>query len=357
MHTILIVEDEPEVCDNIAEILTNNSYKVIKANNGLDAMQSLDKKIPDLIVSDIVMPGVDGLQLLEFIQNSKRLSQIPFVFLTAKTSNDDIRQGMLQGADDYLTKPFRAKDLLKTVEVRLKKKERYKEQVDRIRENIAFSIQHELRTPLTPILGYSEFMIEDSKCFTADEIEKMGISIKQSALRLRCSVEKFILFSNVLYDLNLMNKARDTNPSTGSLDELIRSVVLQECCCDKSKNEILYDIEEDKLKIDEPYFLICVKELLENALKFSKPGSYVKITGRNNNDFYELYFENYDSWLSAEQIDNISILNKQCDPSKRGSGLGLAIVKKIVEFFEGDLEILSEKDKYVRVIIRLSFAD
>ena len=121
MKSILLIEDNPDILDNTAEILSLAGYKVYTAENGKIGVELAIQHIPDLVVCDIMMPVLDGFGVLHMMQRNEALQDIPFIFLTAKTERMDFRKGMEMGADDYITKPFSGTDLLHAIESRLKK--------------------------------------------------------------------------------------------------------------------------------------------------------------------------------------------------------------------------------------------
>lgn len=123
-HKILLIEDNEEMAENIASILRLAHYDVIQASNGKDGVALAQSEHPDLIVCDVMMPELDGYGVLHIINSDPETAGIPFIFLTAKADKADLRAGMNLGADDYITKPFDGFDLLKVVEIRLKKSER-----------------------------------------------------------------------------------------------------------------------------------------------------------------------------------------------------------------------------------------
>lgn len=123
MKKILVIEDNRDILENTAEILELSSYRVLTAPNGRIGLEQALKNKPDLILCDIMMPELDGYAVLHMIQKSPELEETPFIFLTAKTEQSDVRKGMTLGADDYITKPFDPADLLKTIESRLRKSE------------------------------------------------------------------------------------------------------------------------------------------------------------------------------------------------------------------------------------------
>jgi DNA-binding response OmpR family regulator len=123
MNKILLIEDNAELRENTSEILSLASYVVISAENGKVGVDMAIRESPDLIVCDIMMPELDGYGVLQILSKNAETSNIPFIFLTARTEKTDIRKGMNLGADDYLIKPFDDTELLNAIETRLRKRE------------------------------------------------------------------------------------------------------------------------------------------------------------------------------------------------------------------------------------------
>lgn len=121
MKTILIIEDQPDMRENIATILEMENYAVLTANDGEEGIQSAQAEKPDLILCDVMMPKLDGYGVLQKIRQDRTIAGTPFVFLTARGEKRDLRSGMNLGADDYLTKPVTATDLLAAVGARLER--------------------------------------------------------------------------------------------------------------------------------------------------------------------------------------------------------------------------------------------
>ncbi|MDQ6902407.1 MAG: response regulator [Bacteroidota bacterium] len=121
---ILIIEDNEDIRESSVEILELSGYEVLQAANGKAGVDIINKRHPDLILCDIMMPELDGLGVLYMLNKNPDTAAIPFIFLTAKAERMDIRKGMELGADDYLTKPFDDMELLLAVETRLAKKKK-----------------------------------------------------------------------------------------------------------------------------------------------------------------------------------------------------------------------------------------
>lgn len=115
MANILIIEDEKAVQENIADLLELNGYNVVLANNGKQGLILTRTIQPDLIISDVAMPVVDGYEFIEKMKLDNKLKNIPVIFLSAKTKPEDIQKGMELGAIDYLTKPYNNNELLKSI--------------------------------------------------------------------------------------------------------------------------------------------------------------------------------------------------------------------------------------------------
>ncbi len=121
MKTILIIEDNEDIRENVVEILTLADYKVLTGANGKEGIDVAQKSRPDLIICDIMMPGVDGYGVLHVLHKDPNTQNIPFIFLTSKSERSDFRTAMELGADDYITKPFAGNELLSAIESRFRK--------------------------------------------------------------------------------------------------------------------------------------------------------------------------------------------------------------------------------------------
>lgn len=123
MSKVLVIEDNIEISENIVEILELANYEVLVAKNGKQGVEMAIMNVPDIILSDIMMPDLDGYGVLYLLNKNPETTTIPFIFITSKSERVDLRKGMEMGADDYLTKPFGRLELLNAIETRLKKKD------------------------------------------------------------------------------------------------------------------------------------------------------------------------------------------------------------------------------------------
>jgi CRP-like cAMP-binding protein/ActR/RegA family two-component response regulator len=132
-----VIEDNPEVRENLEEILELSGFEVEAAENGKAGVEKALAHTPDLILCDIMMPVLDGFGVLNILSKKPQTAGVPFIFLTAKAEKSDFRRGMNLGADDYITKPFYKDELLRVIETRLAKNEQLRKQFDKTEQGLS----------------------------------------------------------------------------------------------------------------------------------------------------------------------------------------------------------------------------
>lgn len=119
MKSILVIDDNSDIRENIIEILELSGYKVFSAADGKEGVETAIKLRPDLIICDIMMPELDGYGVLQMIRNTEHMTNIPFIFLSAKAEKSDFRQGIELGANNYIKKPFDDYELINAVKAEI----------------------------------------------------------------------------------------------------------------------------------------------------------------------------------------------------------------------------------------------
>ncbi len=189
MNNILIVEDDKDIRNGIKTLLLSKNYSIIEAENGKIALEKIDKNFPDLIISDIMMPELSGIEFYKKFKNHPDSYIVPFIFLSAKTGHEDIRTGMNLGVDDYITKPFTAKELFDAVENKLVKRQLL---IDNLFEIIARRIPHELRTPLVGSLGFTELIMDRLPDLSQNELMEFLTIVQNSNQRLHRVINEIL---------------------------------------------------------------------------------------------------------------------------------------------------------------------
>jgi len=193
MHSILIVEDDPVYVNIMETILQNEGFEVRTASDGQTGLAMLREQRPDVILCDIMMPDMDGHMILETLKGERALADIPFIFVTAMGDRADVRLGMSAGADDYLSKPFSAFELLAAVIGRIRRHEM-------IHQNFREANYKEEKAILQKITRRErEVLLMVGKGFTSRDIAgRLGVCLK--------TVE--------VHRANLMNKLDAGNAAT-----------------------------------------------------------------------------------------------------------------------------------------------
>lgn len=132
--TILVVEDEADILDVVAYNLRRAGYRVLRATDGRSAVEQAQAALPDLIILDVMLPELDGRGVCRELRESSETRHIPIIMLTARDSEQDVVEGLNLGADDYMTKPFRPRELMARVNAQLRRRERRESTIDSSRE-------------------------------------------------------------------------------------------------------------------------------------------------------------------------------------------------------------------------------
>ena len=349
MTRILVIEDEPTILANVLQILEIGGYEATGAENGLEGIELARRSTPDLIISDIMMPGADGYDVLLHIRNDTAMSMTPFIFLTALADKAAMRQGFEFGADDYLTKPFTASELLVAVSTRLERHSaivrEYNRKVEDLRGNILHMLPHELRTPLNVILGYSEFLITSSQSMGPEKITEIAERINQGGRRLNRLIENFLLYTQIKLiqadpaQFQALRGSRLTQPKV-----IIEQVAMQQAQQAGRDQDLQMDVENrQSVCILEDSFKKIVEELVDNGFKFSKSGKPVQVRAAPVDGTYVVQVNDYGRGMTGQQIADIDACMQfeRGIYEQQGTGVGLSIVKGLIDLFAGTLTIES----------------
>ena len=349
MKKILVIEDDQQIRHSIAELLTYEGYEIAQAENGRIGLQLVKESRPDAILCDIVMPELGGYGVLIELRHSPETADIPFIFLTAKSTMGELRKGMELGADDYLTKPFEVDDLLSAIQTRLERYENSFRQAQTLQQ-INRTLPHELRTPLQGILGLSEFLrsygVELVAEHNGEEIIRLATYINEDALRLEHLIENVMLHVELL---QLVNDAERQKTSEWCRNELVdtKTVLTYLASGQAAKagrgDDVMPSLADAKIWINEESVGKIFSELLDNALKFSEIGTPILVASDMNATTFTLSVTNYGRGMTPEQIAAIGAFRQfdrdRCE--QQGIGLGLAVAQLLVHLHGGELTIRS----------------
>jgi len=285
MSTILIIDDEPALLLGLAAKIRRHGYTVVTATDGSDGFRKAKESMPDLIISDVMMPPPNGFELRRLLSLEPALASIPFIFLTARSSVEDRVGGLRDGADDYIIKPFETEELFARIEAVFRRVQTEQargrdemraiaeKDMEKLKHEILQNYHHELRTPLTNIL----MPLELAANHRFDDPEEQSRFLKialSNADRLESLTTDLILLSNM--DQGNLNSIRQT---VDLRTQLILPVQKRlDRYKQKNLNLTLDCPEQGTLLAPRHEFTHSIVHLVDNAFKFSLENGNVRLT-------------------------------------------------------------------------------
>jgi len=346
---ILVVEDDEAMAGGISDVLELAKYEVRTAPNGRRALEVLTEWRPDLIVSDIMMPEMDGYDLFKEVRSRPELLSVPFIFLTAKGQKVDIRLGKTLGAEDYLVKPFDWEDLLVAVRSRLDRflalRQAAQTEIASLKNRILNTLSHEFRTPLTYITGYADLL--QDKDLPPDELQQFLKRLLSGSSRLSRLVEDFLfLVSLEVGEAEVAFKFQRDHFAEWSM--LVNRVLAN--YHDKAaarKVTLAAEVQPNipMTMLHAVYIEGAVARLVDNAIKFTtnKP-SEVRVKVAQSDGGVQIDVSDGGIGIAEEYLATIFEPFHQIDREKheqQGAGVGLAIVKGLVGLHGGTVSVKS----------------
>lgn len=396
MPAVLVVDDNADMRSYFTSLL-QKKYRVVTANNGLHAVEILKEQIPLLIISDVMMPVMNGIELLQTIKNDEQLCNIPVILVSARAGEEAKIEGYDIGADDYLVKPFSAKELLARVkaQVTIAEKRRKIEESEKKYRNIAEELEalvkertenlkqanmelqrsnddlqqfahvasHDLKEPVRKVRIFTNLLEGELQGNISEKGKTFLAKIEAASARMYAMIEGVLLYSS-------LDAARvvQENISLANVVEQAKSDL--EIVIEQKNATIRYSelpvVNGSKVLLEQLFY-----NLINNALKFSHPSRnlYVNISssvvngaeldGELNLDANRLYHEVIvsDNGIGFEQAEAQKIFKTftrlHTKDKYEGTGLGLALCKKIVELHNGAITAKSSEGEGSSFIVLL----
>jgi signal transduction histidine kinase len=350
MFKILIVEDTLTIREEIHDILVMEGYTVFEAENGSIGFEIALKKHPDLIISDILMPKLNGFEMYKKLQNNKTTKLIPLIFLSAKAEKSDIRAGMNLGAEDYLTKPIDVEDLLNTVKIKIDKKlllaqetidktttisailQQQKKELD----NYAQLISHELKTPLRNISDILTWIREELAHPISSENSINSIELLEKKVeRMEILLIKLEQYKNIRSSSFKKNKI--------NLNTIAKKVIAKLQVPSHIKIEIknkLPTLFADEIMLEKVFEI-----LIQNALDhIDKKKGLILLACETTEEDYLFSIKDNGIGIKTKYHEKIFEMFQTID-SNNSTGIGLSIVKKIISYYNGEVKVESKTNK------------
>jgi signal transduction histidine kinase len=358
---ILVVDDVMQNLQVVGAMLRKEGYDVLPASSGAQALERVRVRVPDLILLDLMMPDMDGLEVCRQLKSDPAVAQIPIIFLTASNEMEHLVQGFNVGAVDYVTKPFNGAELLARVRTHLELKwarQRLREMNDEKNEFMGIAA-HDLRSPLSAIKGYAEMVVEDAQALKHSDLENNGQRIREAATRMSEMVQN-LLDSNRIErgEMKLQLQPGDLVPLVGSVVEAFRPRAT-------AKQQSLF-FENDssvasRTMVDPAIFVQVAENLISNAIKYSPRGKSIHVRVTCNSGRVLCSVQDEGPGLSADDqkklFGKFVRLSAKPTAGEHSTGLGLSIVKMMVEAMHGKVWCETELGKGAKFVVELPAAE
>lgn len=348
---ILIVEDDEMIRSLVRDLLSREQFEVVTAQTGLEALKLLkDGFRPDLIISDIIMPEMNGYELYKKVHEDQTLVPIPFIFLTAIIGEEEVREGKSLGVDDYITKPFKIEDLLVAVRARLRRTEELRkglqnpllEKLESLQNLLQVTV-HELKAPLASIENISQLLT--TEMMEEDDRKQFLNILKDQAAGLKELVTD-------LLDLNYLeihSKNKELEKEEILLLDLINLGMARSIELKKPNHQIKLEVSNPNLWIygNKSQLKLVLTNLLSNAIKYSPNGGDIIIRTEELKKSGKVKISVIDSGIGINPANLPRIFDKFYRAKTAetenipGTGLGLAIVKYVLELHDTKPEVKS----------------
>jgi two-component system, sensor histidine kinase and response regulator len=347
---ILIVDDTPANIDVLDQFLEKEGYKISVAPSGEAALDLAARIVPDLILLDIMMPGIDGFETCLRLKADAATREIPIIFITAKNETEDIVKGFSLGGVDYITKPFRQEEVRARIHLHLKMQRLMRAleakntklaELNDLKNKFLGMASHDLRNPIAAIQGFSNLLLDHGKTLPEETKEEFLQSIHKASQNMLTLLED-------LLNISIIESGKlDLHFQRSSLKQLVEERVRMYQVMAERKNLTTHlDIGElPEFAFDPNRISQVIDNLLTNAIKFSPAGKeiYIWLEAKDNRAKFSV--RDQGPGISPEDQDKLfkhfQKLKAKPTGNETSHGLGLAIAQKMVEAHKGHITVES----------------
>lgn len=362
---ILIIDDDPQNLKLLSFTLSEAGYRVALANGGQVALDVLQRRRPDLILCDVVMPGMDGYEVCRRLKADAERADIPLIFLTAKTDTQDLLAGFGAGAVDYVTKPFsqaevlarvrthtelkQAHDTIKTKNLELESLNQHLTSLNEEKNHFLTLAAHDLKNPLSTLLLRAELAEEnlaDYSTLAPQERESLQEFMRKIQHDAQCMHG---ILSNLLDVNRIESGAVSLHPTRFDAVELVQDLAERyQHSATRKHLGLGLELPQTSLELvtDRQMVYQLADNLLSNAVKYSPPGSLIRVSLRQRAQAAVLSIQDQGPGFSpedkAKMFQKFTRLSAQPTAGESSTGLGLSIVRQLAALLDADLRLESE---------------
>lgn len=346
--TILVVDDNPLNLRVLFQYLSDEGYRVLVAEDGENAVDQARRAIPDLILLDVLMPGMNGFDTCRRMKEDERTDEIPVIFLTALSGTVDKLEGFNAGGVDYLTKPLQYDEVVARVRTHLRLSQLQRELTAKNemlaaldqKKNILLSIlAHDLRSPVVTFVSGTRILRELVEDGT--EVDDIVQQLSNHANRLNELLENLLYWSRLVLQNDQVD--REFVAPDVIVDKAVQLVAAES---ERKGQEIETEVDPNAILYVEPHSVTSVlRNLLSNAIKFTPEQGRITVSVASDDSRTTVRVRDTGTGLSEEEIDRIFDLNRRIrkpgTAGEQGSGLGLILCKELVEGNGGEISVRS----------------
>lgn len=363
----MFVDDNPALLRSMERLLRVEGYQVALAIDGKEALHHLETvpPLPDLIISDIAMPHMDGFEFFEAVRSREDWLDIPFLFLTARDQIDDLRRGYSLGADDYLVKPLDQERLLLVVRSKLKRRTELLERIhvqqdalEKAKTNLALMVAHELRTPLVSISMVADILTREMTQMDETQVGALLATMQSGSIRLTRLVEQMVMYVQL-----------QSGSLTDAVQQHLRPVEVQDTIVGSIKRTRQFDYRRRRIPIqfeaqaegvkvagDINSLRHALSEVMTNAIMFSHDDAHIQVTEWVADGLVWTAVTDNGPGIPPDELPRVFEpfyqVNRQRH-EQQGIGLGLTLAKGIVEAHHGSVEVQSRLGQGTLVTLAL----
>jgi two-component system, sensor histidine kinase and response regulator len=369
-YSVLVVDDEPDNFDVIEALLPSETYQLHYANCGKDALASLDKFNPDLILLDVMMPDLDGIEVCKQIKLMSKWHAVPIIMVTALSGKEDLARCLAAGADDFINKPVHSLELLARVNSML----RIKRQHDRIKSfsklqrnnihtlsnnlneiklDLAVGFPNEFNSPLIAISDNIEYLKQNIKHLSLAETLQLLDASDRSVSELHTLTQKFWFYLKLIADTPSPSKQDRSNPNS-----IVKQILASKFATNFMPSNLTCEVESKSLAMNIDLAEWLFTELIDYLLDRNRSDTYLKINGQSIDDAFHFSLSSLkeqDSIIATSEISNLIQFNATPDENSE-LPIGLKIVKKIVEIYDGVFLISGIDRDEISIYVNLPLA-
>ncbi len=346
-ETILLVDDSPTILSILKEMLKGNGFDLLTASSGKEALTIAEKQPPDLILLDIVMPEIDGLDTCRQFKSHEQLSKIPILFLSSFEDIQNKMKGFEAGGLDYINKPVQREELIARVKIHLELKRLQEELYQKIedKERLIHVLCHDISNPLTCISVWAELILG------MNEIEK-NLNLSNRIQRILESAQQASEIIDHVREMERLSKQKNSlKLGPVSVKEVISNALLIfenqlknkdiTFKCFPALEELETEILAEKISFTTNVF----NNLFSNSIKFSYPNSVITFIVEEKEEKVHLVLKDEGIGIPGDLLENIfnpgTSTSRSGTSGEEGSGFGMPLVKKYMDYYRGDILISS----------------